>query len=66
MSIVCDPLLPPPLTRYHTGEFYGPDCSLANLHMLSRFYKKYPEYAEKTFLSVKGGLKPNSLSPDGS
>ena len=35
------------------GEFYGPDASPANLELLSRFYQKYPEYADKTFLSVK-------------
>ncbi len=64
------------------GEFYGPDASIANLELLSRFYAKYPEYAQKTFLSVKviscgfapplklkflqGGTKANSLVPDGS
>ncbi|KAI0748256.1 aldo/keto reductase [Daedaleopsis nitida] len=50
----------------NSGEFYGPDASTANLELLSRFYAKYPEYAEKTFLSVKGGIKANSLIPDGS
>lgn len=30
------------------GEFYG-----ANLQLLARFFAKYPEYADKTFLSVK-------------
>ena len=35
------------------GEFYGPDASPANLELLSRFYQKYPEYADRTFLSVK-------------
>ncbi len=32
--------------------------SPANLELLSRFYQKYPEYADKTFLSVKVGLIP--------
>ncbi|TFK84623.1 aldo/keto reductase [Polyporus arcularius HHB13444] len=50
----------------NSGEFYGPDASTANLELLSRFYAKYPEYAQKTFLSVKGGTKANSLVPDGS
>lgn len=64
------------------GEFYGPNMSPANLELLSRFYQKYPEYADKTFLSVKvcpkssprsdvnsifqGGLAPARLGPDGS
>jgi pyridoxine 4-dehydrogenase len=32
--------------------------------MLSRFFANYPEYAGKTFLSVKGGAKPHTLEPD--
>ena len=43
-------------TLAHIGEFYGPDGSPANLELLARFFKKYPEYANKTFLSVKVGL----------
>ncbi|KAI0740678.1 aldo/keto reductase [Earliella scabrosa] len=39
----------------NSAEFYGKGWSLGNLEMLSRFYEKYPDYAEKTFLSVKGG-----------
>ena len=35
------------------AEFYAPDLGTGNLELLSRFYEKYPEYAEKTFLSVK-------------
>lgn len=38
------------------GEFYGPNGSPANLELLSRFFKKYSDYAHKTFLSVKVGL----------
>jgi pyridoxine 4-dehydrogenase len=49
-----------------TGEFYGQGQSPANLELLSRFFAKYPQYAEKTFLSVKGGGKANSLEPDAS
>ena len=29
------------------------DSSTANIELLARFYDKYPEYANKTFLSVK-------------
>ncbi|KAG2367526.1 NADP-dependent oxidoreductase domain-containing protein [Suillus spraguei] len=38
-----------------------------NLEMIARFFEKYPEYVDKTFLSIKGGLKPGSVPvPDGS
>ncbi|KIM80754.1 hypothetical protein PILCRDRAFT_822023 [Piloderma croceum F 1598] len=50
----------------NSGEFYGPNSSAANLELLARFFHKYPEYAEKAFLSVKGGTKLNSLVPDSS
>ncbi|KIJ26326.1 hypothetical protein M422DRAFT_272616 [Sphaerobolus stellatus SS14] len=40
----------------NSGEFYGQNFSTANLELLARFYKKYPEYADKTVLSVKGGV----------
>jgi len=39
----------------NSGEFYGIDPKEANLELLARFFEKYPEYAEKAFLSVKGG-----------
>lgn len=39
------------------GEFYGVDPPTANLEMLSRFFAKYPEYIDRTFLSVKGGVR---------
>ncbi|KAJ7725942.1 aldo/keto reductase [Mycena metata] len=41
----------------NSSEFYASDFGTANLEMLSRFYAKYPEYADKTFLSVKGAMK---------
>ncbi|KZT26310.1 aldo/keto reductase [Neolentinus lepideus HHB14362 ss-1] len=50
----------------NSGEFYGHNLSTANLDMLARFFTKYPDYADKTFLSVKGGLKPQSFEPDAS
>ncbi|KAJ7153982.1 aldo/keto reductase [Mycena crocata] len=48
----------------NSGEFYAKDLGTGNLEMLSRFYAKYPEYAAKTFLSVKGAAK--NLTPDNS
>ena len=38
----------------HTpGEFYAKDLGPANLDLLAAFFEKYPDYADKTFLSVK-------------
>ena len=39
------------------GEFYDSKFSTGNLELLARFYEKYPDYADKTFLSVKGGIQ---------
>ncbi|KZT11238.1 aldo/keto reductase [Laetiporus sulphureus 93-53] len=50
----------------NSGEFYGPNFSTANLELLARFFEKYPEYADKTFLSVKGGLIVGGLKVDSS
>ncbi|KAJ3965972.1 aldo/keto reductase [Lentinula raphanica] len=53
----------------NTGEFYDKSWGVGNLLLLSRFFEKYPEYAEKTFLSVKGAMKPDGkgfLMPDSS
>ena len=38
----------------------------ANLELLARFFEKYPDYADRTFLSVKGGMVPGLLETDGS
>ncbi|KAK7039576.1 Aldo/keto reductase [Favolaschia claudopus] len=49
----------------NSGDFYSSTMGLQNVEMLGRFYAKYPEYADKTFLSVKGsvdvtaGVKPD-------
>lgn len=48
----------------NSGEFYGqPDPELG-LKLLGRFYAQYPEYAVKTYLSVKGGMA--KMQPDAS
>ncbi|KAF5367563.1 hypothetical protein D9758_003648 [Tetrapyrgos nigripes] len=58
--------LPPGVKAFlNAADFYAPDSGTANLEMLSRFFNKYPEYADKIFLSVKGGMTVN-LQPDGS
>lgn len=54
------------MTDLITGEFYGIKPPEANLELLSRFYAKYPEYVDKTFLSVKGALSFENLQPDAS
>lgn len=48
------------------AEFYGRNPPTSNLELLSRFFEKYPEYAEKAFLSVKGATKADSLMTDNS
>lgn len=56
-------------TFINSGQFYGPpDDPEANLKLLRVFYDKYPEYVDKTVLSVKGGMKPEGLmaGPDAS
>jgi pyridoxine 4-dehydrogenase len=49
-----------------TAEFYDDKASTANLDLLAAFFEKYPEYADKTFLSVKGGFVENGFEPDSS
>ncbi|KAJ7282315.1 aldo/keto reductase [Mycena rebaudengoi] len=50
----------------NSSEFYAMDFGTLNLELLSRFYAKYPEYADRTFLSVKGALNTKVLAPDSS
>ncbi|PIL24119.1 transporter [Ganoderma sinense ZZ0214-1] len=55
-------LMPPGVKMFlNSAEFYGPGFSTGNLEVLSRFYEKYPDYADKTFLSVKGATKPGTI-----
>ncbi len=43
------------------AEFYGEVHDFtANLDLLARFFEKYPEYADKAFLSVKVRYFPRS------
>jgi len=45
-------------TFWNAGVFYGrgPQGEPVNLHLIARFFTKYPELADKVFLSVKGGI----------
>ena len=56
----------PQLTHLTSAEFYGHGLTTANLDLLARFFEKYPSYADRTFLSVKGGIVPGRLETDGS
>jgi len=50
----------------NSGEFYGQNYSTTNLDLLAAFYEKYPECADKTFLSVKGGINLTTRRADAS
>jgi len=57
----------PPGTKMllNSGEFYAQDHGIGNLELVARFFEKYPAYADKTFLSVKGAIaSPETLGPD--
>lgn len=50
---------------WNGGELYGtPERN--SLHLLNEYFTKYPEDAEKVVLSIKGGLRPGEMRPDGS
>ncbi|KAK7044582.1 Aldo/keto reductase [Favolaschia claudopus] len=51
--------LPPGVKMFlNSGDFYSNTWGPENIEMLGRFYAKYPEYANRTFLSVKGARSP--------
>jgi pyridoxine 4-dehydrogenase len=60
--------LPPGTKMFlNAGEFYGHNLATTNLEMIARFFEKYPDYVDKTFLSVKGGVKIGTVPvPDSS
>ncbi|PIL36668.1 hypothetical protein GSI_00357 [Ganoderma sinense ZZ0214-1] len=39
----------------NSAEFYGHGGTTGNLELLARFFEECPDYADKPFLSVKGG-----------
>ncbi|KAH9934624.1 aldo/keto reductase [Fomitopsis serialis] len=61
-----DALPPGAKMLLNSGEFYANDLGTGNLELLARFFDKHPGYADKTFLSVKGGASAKGLGPDGS
>ena len=54
-------------TFWNAGVYYGfgPKGELLNLELIARFFTKYPELADKVFLSVKGGFNTKEMAPDG-
>lgn len=48
----------------NTSEFYGINPRTANLLLLSRFFAKYPNYRERAFISLKGGMARAAMAPD--
>lgn len=50
---------------WNGGELYG-TSEYNSLHLLNKYFTKYPENAEKVVLSIKGGLKVGQLISDGS
>jgi pyridoxine 4-dehydrogenase len=50
---------------WNGGELYG-NQERNSLHLLNEYFTKYPGDAEKVVLSIKGGLAPGELRPDGS
>ncbi|KAI0772528.1 aldo/keto reductase [Trametes elegans] len=50
----------------NSAQFYGAGWGTANLEMLSRFFEKYPDYAERAWLMVKGGYNPDKPGLDNS
>lgn len=51
---------------FNSGEFYGTNPRTANLSLVNRFFTKYPEYADRAFLSVKGAVSLEKPGPDSS
>ncbi|KAI5369317.1 Putative NADP-dependent oxidoreductase domain-containing protein [Septoria linicola] len=50
---------------WNAGELYGtPERN--SLHLLNEYFTKYPEDAKKVVISIKGGLVPGAMKPDGS
>ncbi|KAI0871271.1 pyridoxal reductase [Hypoxylon argillaceum] len=50
---------------WNGGEFYGPP-EYNSLTLLTRYFEKYPEDADKVVLSIKGGMNLETIKADGS
>lgn len=50
---------------WNGGELYGPPDA-NSLQLLNEYFTEYPSDAQKVVLSIKGGLVPGQMAPDGS
>lgn len=50
---------------WNAGELYGTPA-YNSLHLLNAYFTRNPHNAEKVVLSIKGGLLPGQIAPDGS
>ena len=50
---------------FNGGELYGPP-ERHSCHLLNEYFKEHPQDADKVVLSIKGGLVPGQMKPDGS
>ena len=50
---------------WNGGEIYGTP-QRNSLHLLREYFDKYPGDESKVVISIKGGLKPGEMAPDGS
>jgi pyridoxine 4-dehydrogenase len=53
------------MTFWNGGEFYGPPERNSQT-LLAKYFRQYPEDADKIVLSVKGAFSFTTMSPDGS
>lgn len=51
--------------NWNGGEIYGPPDA-NSLQLLNAYFTKYPEDADKVVISIKGGIVPGKMLPDGS
>lgn len=50
---------------WNGGEFYGTP-ELNSMTVIRAYFEKYPEDADKVYLSMKGGINITTFKPDGS
>lgn len=50
---------------WNGGELYGKP-ERHSCHLLNEYFTLHPEHADKVVLSIKGGLVPGQMQPDGS
>ncbi|KAF8311590.1 aldo/keto reductase [Clavulina sp. PMI_390] len=66
MKASLDLVSPPNKVIFNSAEFYGLKNPSDGLTLLQRFFDKYPEYADRALLCVKGGINMAKHGPDSS